>query len=287
MTGYGKSSVQIDELSVEVEIKSLNSRFLDLSLKIPRVLADKELEIRNLVKEHVRRGKVILNVYLEKTGADKKVAEIDKAGLDSVINILNELKQKAGIKSEINMDSLLAFQNVIFTEQVEDNSREFEITVQGIIEAIKNLLKMREQEGKHLVEDLKKRMKIIKDSVDSIEHIHRNEIELYFDKLKNRAKDLLKDLDQFDDRLKMELALLAEKYDVTEECIRLKSHIEQFDMALNDGDEVGRRFNFILQEMNREANTINSKSISTKITNFGIKIKEELEKLREQIQNIE
>ena len=197
------------------------------------------------------------------------------------------MKEKSGIKAEITLDNLLAFPNIVFADQVEDNSREFALTVKTLEKAIENLTEMRMHEGNALVADLCERIQIISDSVRKIESIQREEIENYFEKLQNRAKDLLKEMDQYDDRLKMELALLAEKNDVTEECIRLKSHIQQFNSTIENGDEVGRRMNFIIQEMNREANTINSKSISTNVTNIGIRIKEELEKIREQIQNIE
>ena len=287
MTGYGKAAVQQGSLSVSVEIKSLNSRFLDLSLKTPKILADKELEFRNLIKGRIKRGKVLVNIYTEKVGTDTKVAEIDENNLKSLLGVLNDLRGKAGIESGISLDNLLAFQNLIFTDQIEDNTEEFNLAVKVLEDAIENLVDMRRQEGEALVKDLRERVDVISNCVAEIENIHRAGIEGYFDKLKTRAKDLIKDLDEYDDRLKMELALLAEKNDVTEECIRLKSHIEQFNNTLNDGDEVGRRMNFIIQEMNREANTINSKSIATDVTNIGITIKEELEKIREQIQNIE
>lgn len=287
MTGYGKAALQKGNISVIVEIKSLNSRFLDLSLKTPKILADKELEIRNIIKDRIKRGKVIVNIYVEKTGLENKVAEIDESNLKSLISVLNELKAKSGINSEISLDNLLLFQTLIFSDQIEDNTEEFNLAATVLEEAIINLVEMRRQEGIALVKDLRSRLNTISESVVEIEKIHRTEIETYFDKLKVRASDLLKDLDQYDDRLKMELALLAEKNDVTEECIRLKSHIEQFNDTLNNGADVGRRMNFIIQEMNREANTINSKSISSNVTNIGITIKEELEKIREQIQNIE
>ncbi len=287
MTGYGKAAIQKGSLSVSVEIKSLNSRFLDLSLRTPKILADKELEFRNLIKERIKRGKVLVNIYTEKVGADTKVAEIDENNLNSLLVVLNDLRKKADIEAGISLDNLLLFQNLIFSDQIEDNTEEFSLSAQVLGDAIDNLVEMRKQEGEALIKDLRERVDVISNCVEKIEKIHRSEIEGYFDKLKTRAKDLIKDLDQYDDRLKMELALLAEKNDVTEECIRLKSHIEQFKNTLSDGAEVGRRMNFIIQEMNREANTINSKSISSNVTNIGITIKEELEKIREQIQNIE
>ncbi|MBU1096220.1 MAG: YicC family protein [Ignavibacteriae bacterium HGW-Ignavibacteriae-2] len=287
MTGYGRATAQNGNISAEVEVKSFNSRFLDLSLKLPKILADKELEIRNTLKERIKRGKVIVNIYIEKNGLSNKIAVIEENNLKSLIEVLNELRDKADVKTEISLENLLSFQNLIFSDQIADNTQEFEVAGKALNDAIINLLEMREEEGATLVKDLKARLNLISKSVEEIEKLHPVELTSYYEKLKNRAKELLQDLNQYDDRLKMELALLSEKYDVTEECIRLKSHLEQFNNALGNGDEVGRRLNFIIQEMNREANTINSKSISTIITNIGINIKEELEKIREQIQNIE
>ncbi len=287
MTGFGKASTLEDELTVNVEVKSLNSRFLDLSVKTPRILSDKELEFRNIVKKKVNRGKVLLTVYIERSGSNNNIAKVEEDKLISLIQTLNQVKDKAGISEEISMENILNFQDVIFADTFDDNSKEFEASCKAIELALDNLNKMRADEGKALVEDLKQRVRLIEERIRKIETTQRDVVTEHHDKLITRAKELLTDLDQYDDRLKLELALLAEKYDVAEECTRLKSHADQFNNALSDGKEVGRRLNFLTQEMNREANTINSKSISSDITYLGIGIKEELERIREQIQNIE
>lgn len=287
MTGYGKAVIEENDILAETEIRSLNSRFLDISIKVPRLLSDRELELRNIVKKYVNRGKISISLFLQKNGVDNRVANIQDENVRGVVNILNELQEKAGIKSELTIDNLLVFQNIIFSDDSGSNETEFEIAKRCIESALKELDKMRKAEGKSLVADLNNRIKKINGYIAKIEGTNREEIKGYFNKLKARAKELLEDIDQYDDRLKMELALLAEKYDVTEECIRLKSHINQFNETLKSENEVGRRLNFLIQEMNREANTINSKSISGEVTKNGISIKEELEKIREQIQNIE
>ncbi len=146
---------------------------------------------------------------------------------------------------------------------------------------------MRVEEGKQLVADLENIVNLIDKTVDEISEYAKNSVDEYFQKLKERAKELIEKFEDYDDRLKMELALLSEKYDVTEELVRLKSHISQFRQTLDRNVEVGKKLNFVVQEMNREANTINNKSVSLEISNLGIRIKEELEKIREQIQNIE
>ena len=153
--------------------------------------------------------------------------------------------------------------------------------------AFDNLEEMRKKEGLELAGDLKTRVNLIADTVAKIESECGNSIKEYFNKLRSRAEELINEFKDFNDRLEMELALLSEKYDVTEECVRMKSHIKLFINALESSDEAGKKLNFICQEMNREVNTINSKSVSTEISHQGILIKEELEKIREQIQNIE
>ena len=287
MTGYGKSLLTDKDFSVEVEIKSINSRFLDLSLKVPRFFADKEFEIRNFLKEKIKRGKISLSVFIEKNGILNGFSNVNEAGLINVNKMLLDINHKLGLKSEITLDNILQFQSVIFSEDKAENQKEFEMTLKAIASAIDDMNKMRQVEGEAIKADLLRRIDFIAKAVGNIENTNPEAIKQYFQKLIDRANEIVSEL-QFDkDRLSMELALLAEKYDVTEECVRLKSHIEQFVSTINDTEEAGRKLNFILQEMNREANTINSKSISIDVTNYGIKIKEEIEKIREQIQNIE
>ena len=287
MTGYGKSSLQKNDFLVEVEIKSLNSRFLDIFPKLPKSLYDKELEIRNLIKNKVRRGKISISIYVERNVLNNRIANIQHDKLEAVLNLLNDLREKSNIQAEISLQDLLGFQNIFFSDESDENEEEFKIAVDAINEALKHLNKMRRDEGEALAIELRQRIENITGSLKKIEKFSRNEVVEYFEKLKKRARELVRELPHNDDRLQMELALLAEKYDITEECVRLKSHVSQFIDALKDSEDVGRRLNFLSQEMNREANTINSKSISTDITNEGIAIKQELEKIREQIQNIE
>lgn len=287
MTGYGKSFITGKNFSVEVEIKSINSRYLDLALKIPRLLADKEFEIRNFLRDKIKRGKISLSVVIDKNGILNGFSNINYDNLESIYKILLEMKNRLNLKSEVTLENILQFQSVIFSEDKAENEEEFEITLKAISLAIEEMDKMRFAEGNLLKEDLVERINTISNAVDSIKNIHPEIILLYHKKLSDKAAEIFNEL-QFDpERLNMELALLSEKYDVTEECVRLKSHINQFMETINNSEDAGRRLNFILQEMNREANTINSKSISTEVTNLGIKIKEEIEKIREQIQNIE
>jgi len=287
MTGYGKSIVTNKNFSVEVEIKSINSRYLDLSLKIPRFLADKEFEIRNFLKEKVKRGKISLSVFIEKNGQLNGFSNLNLEGLESIYSMLLDIKNKLSLKSEITMENILQFQYVIFSEDKTENQSEFEITLKAISIAIDEMDKMRSTEGNLIKQDLTDRIDTISSAVDLISKNNPEIISAYHSRLVERASEIYSEYQLDKDRMNMELALLSEKYDITEECVRLKSHISQFMQTINNSEDAGRKLNFILQEMNREANTINSKSISTEVTNYGIKIKEEIEKIREQIQNIE
>lgn len=287
MTGFGSSSLVSNRFTIEVEIKSINSRFLDISVRLPRGLNNKEIEIRNLIKQNIKRGKVTLNIFLKKDGIENGIPSYDINSLKGISDLLKGIKKESGISQEIQIADILSFHNVLFSDSSEYSDEEYQLTVRAISESIEKLKSMRVEEGKQLIDDLQTRVDTIDSTVDKIREYAKYAVDEYFQKLKDRAKELFEKFEDYDDRLKMELALLSEKYDVTEELVRLKSHISQFRQTLESEVEVGKKLNFVVQEMNREANTINNKSVSLEISNLGIVIKEELEKIREQIQNIE
>jgi len=287
MTGFGKSVLQLDQVIAEVEIKSLNSRYLDLMVKFPRSLSHKELAIREIVKNRIKRGKISVNIYLKREGLDNRNIFVDQNALTETVKLLKEIKQTTGLDTEINFDHILAFQHLFFTDTTGDSEKEYNLVLEALNKSIDQLEEMRNKEGAELEKDLRLRVANISGAVEEIEKLSKVAVVDYFNKLKERAAQLIDELTNFDDRLKTELAILSEKYDITEEIVRLKSHCKVFLDTLEDNDEIGRKMNFLCQEMNREANTINSKSISSEISYKGLFIKEELEKIREQIQNIE
>jgi len=287
MTGYGKGVVQKNDISIEAEIKSLNSRYLDLSLRVPKFLMNKEFEVREKVKSRIKRGKVYLNVTVRKGDFEEKFNEIDPAAVKFAVKLLKEIKKSAKITEKLKLSDLMLFQNMLFKDDNEQASEEFGLVAEAIDGAIDNLNSMREAEGRELEKDLRKRVQIIENALNKIENISDDSVKAYFEKIKEKAKQLVADLSNNQDRLNMELALIAERADVTEECVRLRSHIKMFLDTIAKSDDAGRKLNFIVQEMNRESNTINSKSVSSEISHSGISIKEEIEKIREQIQNIE
>ncbi len=287
MTGYGKANGNSNNYTFEVEVKSVNSRFLDISVRLPKTLLSKEIELRNLIKQKINRGKVSLSINLTKDDVESGIPNIDKKALLNTIEILNSFREEANITEELQLSHLLSFPHLFVTDNSEFSGSEFEQVKKALFDAIEKLKKMRSAEGEVLLNDLKKRIENISQLNSEISGFERSSIELYFSKLKERATELIENMTGNEDRLNMELALLVEKYDITEESVRLESHIKQFLDALENGKEAGKKLNFIVQEMNREANTISNKSVSLDITNKGILIKEELEKIREQIQNIE
>ncbi len=287
MTGYGKGVVQKNDISIEAEIKSLNSRYLDLSLRVPKFLMNKEFEIREKVKSRIKRGKVYLNVTVRKGDLEEKFNEIDPEAVKFAVKLLKEIKKSAKITEKLKLSDLMLFQNMLFKDDNEQASEEFGLVAEAIDGAIDNLNSMREAEGRELEKDLRKRVQIIENALNKIENISDDSVKAYFEKIKEKAKQLVADLSNNQDRLNMELALIAERADVTEECVRLRSHIKMFLDTIAKSEDAGRKLNFIVQEMNRESNTINSKSVSSEISHSGISIKEEIEKIREQIQNIE
>ena len=286
MTGYGKGFAQSKNFSVEVEIKSINSRFLDIYLKTPSSLTNKEYEIREFIKSKVGRGKLTVFIQLNNSGPDAANI-IDKEKLKNYLSLIKELKKAAKITEKIKLEHLLYNKDVFSINDSSISDEEVEIIKKAVGDALVQLNKMKKNEGKELTKDLTKRVKIIEEKLEVIQQQSEASVKEYYEKLKEKIKTLVEDISAYNERLELELAVIAEKSEITEECVRLKSHLKFFLKSIESESEPGRKLNFLCQEMNREANTISSKSISTIITHNAVLIKEEIEKIREQIQNIE
>lgn len=285
MTGYGKSVAAFNGFSFEVELKSVNNRFLEVSAKLPGSLFAKEFEIKELIRSKIKRGKISLSISV-KFGAGQD-ALINEAKLIETAQMLKQIKKSLDLKEEIQLAHFLNFKELFSPDFLEFTDEHFDVFKKCISEAADNLIEMRKIEGKSLLKDLLERATVITNTLEEIEKIHRDSVNEYFQKLQERVQQIIKDIQNYSDRLEFELALLTEKSDITEECVRLKSHLKYFSEVLTAGDEAGRKLNFICQEMHREANTIASKSLSAEITHHSVSIREEVEKIREQIQNIE
>lgn len=287
MTGFGKGTAQNVNTVAEAEIKSVNSRYLEISLKLPKSILNKEYEIREMIRQKIRRGKITLNIQLKKNGVENNKPVLNKENLEYSISFLKELKKAAKLTEKITLDHLLSFQEIFVTEQEDESEEEFLLVQQALETALAGLNDMRNKEGEELSRDLAMRINNIRDTVSKIEKISKGSAQEYFEKVKERARQLVSDISAYNDRLEMELAILVDKSDVTEECVRLNSHAKFFLENLKSENEVGRKLNFLCQEINREANTIGSKSLSVEVSHYTVFIKEELERIREQIQNIE
>jgi uncharacterized protein (TIGR00255 family) len=286
MTGYGKSSSSKNKTSVEVEIKSVNSRFFEISLKLPSILSSYDYEIRELIKTKVQRGKLSIVIHFKKDGVENGIS-IDDEKLLAQLLVIKKIKKVAGIKEEVKLEHLLNSKEIFTIQDSEITKAELELVNSALIKALEKLILMKKKEGAELSRDFSNRIDSISKTVSEIEKDYRKSIEEYHNKLKLRIHELLANVEINEDRLNLELAFIADKADITEECVRLRSHLKFFKESLKNEKEPGKKLNFLCQEMNRETNTISSKSIATSIVHSSVLIKEEIEKIREQLQNIE
>jgi uncharacterized protein (TIGR00255 family) len=287
MTGYGKGSISKNKTSAEVEVKSVNSRFFEVSLKLPSILFPYDYEIREFIKTKVQRGKVSIVVHFKKDGVENGYITIDENKLSNHLSLIKKIRKAAGIKDDITLEHLLSSKEIFTSQDAELSKAEFEIVKSSLNKALDKLILMKKKEGAELSRDLASRIENIIINVSAIETEFRKSINEYHDKLKQRIEELTGNAEINEDRLNIELALIADRADITEECVRLRSHLKFFKETLKNEKEPGKKLNFLCQEMNRETNTISSKSISTSIIHSSVLIKEEIEKIREQIQNIE
>jgi uncharacterized protein (TIGR00255 family) len=287
MTGYGKGRSSKEKTSAEVEVKSVNSRFFEVSLKLPSILFPYDYELREFIKTKVQRGKISVVIHFKKDGIENGFISVDMNKLSNHLRLIKKIKRASGIKEEIRLEHLLSNKEIFSTQDSELTRSEFELVKSALNKALDRLILMKKKEGAELSKDLNKRIDRINKKVSEIEKNFRMGINDYHDKLKKRIAELIGNAELNEDRMNLELALIADRAEITEECVRLKSHLKFFKESLKNEIEPGKKLNFLCQEMNREANTISSKSISTSVIHSSVLIKEEIEKIREQIQNIE
>lgn len=288
MTGYGKGSAANKKWQVDAEVKSINSRYLEIYIKYPPILANKEYELREFVKNKIKRGKVNLVIQINRNGSEDEAVSLDEARLKNYLALIKKVKKTAKIQDKIKLEHLLSSRDIFTSsaEEIEDN--DFKIIKDAISLSLDSLIKMKKNEGLELEKDLKKRITQISKRLDDVEKEAEPSVGEHFKKYKEKVINLLDDNQTVNnERLETELAILAERADITEECVRLRSHIKFFVDSLDKEEDPGRKLNFLCQEMNRESNTISAKTLSTVITHNTVFIREEIERIREQIQNIE
>lgn len=293
MTGYGKAAVSVNKKKVSIEITSVNNRFLELSLRLPRVFAEYESDLREAITGMVSRGKLSVLVTVEDNNVSPQTLILNEENAALYYKMFADLKKKFKLAGEISLADFTGLPELFNVAAAAALSKE-EVAklVDGVKHAVESLNKMRQREGKALGDDMIMRVKLISKAIDKIEKIYPQTVTRYRQRFQETLKKLLDDsttrsADETRLRLDMELALLVDKADITEECVRLRSHCDAFAAAIKAEGDTGKRLNFILQEMNREANTIGSKAALYEISAEVIRIREEIEKLREQVQNIE
>lgn len=288
MTGFGRAKLEKNNRIYNIEIKSVNHKYNDITVKLPRSLSYIEDKIKKEISANIARGKIDIYISFENYSEEGKQVILNEELVDEYIKQWKALAEKYNFKMDIPITEITKLPDVLTLKQTEDKENVIENELlECLKEAINQFTKMREQEGNKIKEDLLIRISKIETEVENISEYSTRLVEEYVVKLEERIKEILK-VDIVDQaRLAMEVVIYADKCSVEEELTRLRSHIEQFKTLLEETKPVGKKIDFLIQEMNRETNTIGSKSGSLEITNLVINIKTELEDIREQIQNIE
>jgi uncharacterized protein (TIGR00255 family) len=287
MTGYGRGEAKANGVTAIVELRGVNSRFLEVVARLPRSLSLRENDIKEIVRKTVTRGKVNILVTIERENDGEPGLRINASAARSYFRLLAQLKKATKIRETIKLDHLLRFSEVLEGEEVERaDETEWETFQEALRGALEQFAQMRVNEGAELKKDFESRLALLEQTLTEIEAISRDQIPQERTRLRERINVLMNGESVDEGRLELELALLADRLDVTEECVRFHSHNKFFLAALEE-EAAGRKLNFLVQEMNREANTIGSKSSSVEIAHRVVRLKEELERIREQLQNIE
>ena len=288
MTGFGRSVYENEGREYLIEIKSVNNRFSDINIKMPRSFNYLEEKIKKEVLKSVTRGKVDLYITFNNNSDKGKTIKLNTEIAKVYIDELKKLSKEAEIIDNINIMDISKFPDVLNIKMEEDSEEiiEKELMI-ALSEAIKSFIDMREKEGSKIKQDFENRMKIISEKIEKISNISTGLVEEYIVKLETRIKELLKTDVVDQTRLAQEIVIYSDKCSVQEELTRLRSHIGQFLNLTNENNAIGKKLDFLIQEMNRETNTIGSKANNLDITNLVVDVKTELENIREQVQNIE
>jgi uncharacterized protein (TIGR00255 family) len=294
MTGYSKVRAEEGDFAFSVGIRSLNHRFLDLQVRLPAGLEPFEPGVRSLVKDHISRGHVEVQVTLERAGST--ALQLDRKLLDAYVATLQELRQELGVASEPDLVALLRIPGMVTPGHSEFSEQESERWREGLErvarQALERLNEMRAQEGEALERDIRARLERLAALAASIGQLAEDVPALYRGRLEKRLQEMLGNVELDGARLAQEVAFLASRSDIAEELTRFRSHLDQAQHLLEEGSEVGKKLDFLLQEMNREANTLLAKTtdvadVGLEISRQAVEMKTEIEKLREQAQNIE
>ncbi len=289
MTGFGRGEASGDGFQLAIEIRTVNNRFLDVNMRLPGDLAAIENDLKKEISERLSRGRVDVNLQYERT--DDVEYELNRPLISGYITVLKELQDEFGLEGGLDLNNIARLPNAL-QPKAREQSEEFILGIRSALsDSLDSLTEMRETEGVALASVLTDSLDVIEELIPFIENKTENVFDEYTERLKKKLEKIMEradsetELDQ--GRLAQEVAYLAEKSDIAEELARLKSHLDQFRAILNDDGPVGKRLDFLTQELNREANTIGSKTQNLEIKESALTMKAEIEKIREQVQNVE
>ena len=288
MTGYGRGEAILHDRTITIEVRSVNNRYLDCSVKIPRVYVFAEDGIKSLVQKRVGRGKLDVFVAIDSSAADRVDVTLNRPVADGYYTALKQMRDAYGLRDDISVSLLSRFPDVFLVEKEQGDA---EVISGDIVQVLEQVLgefnAMREREGQALAEDIRAKAARISELLSQVEARSPATVAEYREKLRLRMEEVLSSTQIEESRILTEAAIFADKVAVDEETVRLRSHLAQLEEMLARGGPVGRKLDFLVQEFNREANTIGSKCSDVEMSKLVVEIKGEIEKIREQVQNIE
>ena len=289
MTAYGRSEYLLGDTLFVAEIRSLNNRYRDIILRIPKNYQALEKELKAIISSRIRRGRIEVSVQMVNNGEESPYSlELNMPLVNSYFKIFNQLAKNLGLDQEIQLDSLCQMKDVILLKSEEGDVEKLRTGFQQVVgQVLDSLDVMRIKEGEAIEADFLERLNLLEEYVNEVGNRAPSLVEEYRKRLKDKIDRILKDMTLDDIRLAQEVALFAERSDITEELVRIRSHLKQFREYLSMDDAIGRRLDFLIQELNREVNTLSSKASDSFISRVVVEMKAELEKLREQVQNVE
>ena len=289
MTAYGRGEVQQGDIVFVAEIRSVNNRFRDIILRVPKSYQILDKDLRAIISSRIRRGRVEVSIQMENNGDESPYdLELNVPLVNSYFKIFDQLGEQFGGDKEIKLESLCQMRDVILVKPEPVDIEKVKPGFQEVLmQALDSLALMKIKEGEAIEADFVKRLELLEGYINEVEERAPDLVEEYRNRLQNNVAHMLKDVAVDENRLAQEVAFFAERSDITEEVVRFRSHLNQFREYLSLDDAIGRRLDFLLQEMNREVNTLGSKASDTHISRVVVEMKAELEKLREQVQNVE
>ena len=289
MTGFGRAECQDGDYSYKAEIRSVNNRFIEINTRLPKAFLDMELSLKKLIKSHCARGSINITITLSNSNDSSGEWEVkpNLALASQYVDALKEIQTSLGLEGQVHIDSVVGLRDVFKIEPIAIDPAKESLLLNMAEEALASLQKMREEEGAHLQKDLAERIDSIEKHAVELAKRQPEVIQEYKARLKEKIKLLNDGVEIDESRLAQETAILADRCDITEEVTRLTSHLNQFRKLFDASEPIGRKLEFITQEINREVNTMGSKSSDSEMANLVIEIKSTLEKIREQLANIE